>query len=115
MNSSLISLNTSPRRHRSLGEATDLVEAWRTSGVSKGVWCRSQGITISTLQSCLKRMCRQASAVEVHAVPGFIVVHPPRTVAAGEVRIELGGGAQILGLDVDGVIAVLRGLRERSL
>ena len=53
MNSSLISLNTSLRRHRSLGEATDLVEAWRTSGVSKGVWCRSQGITISTLQSCL--------------------------------------------------------------
>ena len=115
MDSSLISLNTSLRRHRSLGEATDLVEAWRTSGVSKGVWCRSQGITISILQSCLKRMYRQTPAVEVHTVPGFIAVHPPRTVAACEVRIELGGGAQILGLDVDGVIAVLRGLRERSL
>jgi hypothetical protein len=32
-----------------------------------------------------------------------------------EVRIELGGGAQICGLDLDGVIAVLRGLRAGSL
>jgi hypothetical protein len=47
-------------------------------------------------------------------VPGFIAVHPPALVAVGEVRIELGDGVQILGLDVAGVVAVLRGLRAGS-
>lgn len=101
MNSSLVSPNTTLRRHRSVGEAADLVATWRVSGVSKGVWCRAQGIKISTIHSCLKRMYRHASALKIHAAPGFVEVHPPRTVAAGVVRIELGGGAQILGPDMD--------------
>jgi len=50
----------------------------------------------------------------VRAVSGFIEVHPPAMDAVGEVRIELGGGAQILGLDLAGVVAVVRGLRESS-
>jgi len=47
-------------------------------------------------------------------VSGFIAVHPPAevVVTAGEVRIDVGGGVHILGLDVAGVVAVLRGLRE---
>ena len=51
----------------------------------------------------------------VGAVSGFIAMHPPALVAVGEVRIELGDGVQILGLDLAGVVAVLRGLREGSL
>ena len=54
-------------------------------------------------------------------MPGFIAVHPPvevevpvAVVPAGEVRIELGGGVQICGMNVEDVIAVLRGLRASS-
>jgi hypothetical protein len=115
------STNVSLRRQRSLSEARDLVAAWRASGASKAAWCRSQGIEKWTLKSSLARVQRAESGPSRSrsglALPGFIAVHPPvemEVVPVREVRIELGGGAQICGLDVDGVIAVLRGLREVS-
>jgi hypothetical protein len=46
---------------------------------------------------------------------GFIAVCPPRQVmpsVAGELRIDLGGGMQLLGLHLDDVAQVLRALRE---
>ena len=110
---------TSPRRRRSLDEAYELAAAWRASGKNQAAWCRSQGIAKWTLKSCLARVNRPESAVSqprsVGAVSGFIAVHPPVVVAVGEVRIELGDGVQIFGLDLAGVVAVLRGLREGSL
>jgi hypothetical protein len=115
------STNVSLRRQRSLSEARDLVAAWRASGASKAAWCRSQGIEKWTLKSSLARVQRAESGPSRSrsglALPGFIAVNPPvemEVVPVREVRIELGGGAQICGLDVDGVIAVLRGLREVS-
>jgi hypothetical protein len=116
MNSSLSLPNTGLRRHRSLSEAADLVAAWRASGVSKDAWSRAQGVSISTVYSCLKRVYRQSAPVEDHSGSGFIAVHPPRETVetCTKIRIELEGGAQICGLDLDGVIAVLRGLRETS-
>ena len=110
---------TSPRRRRSLDEAYELAAAWRASGKNQAAWCRSQGIAKWTLKSCLARVNRPVSAMSqprsVRAVSGFIAMHPPALVAVGEVRIELGDGVQILGLDLAGVVAVLRGLREGSL
>ena len=43
-------------------------------------------------------------------------MHPPLEVVvpSSEVRIDVGGGVHILGLDVAGVVAVLHGLRESS-
>lgn len=119
------STNLSLRRRCSLSEARDHVAAWRASGASKAAWCRSHGIEKWTLKSSLARVQRVESGLSRSrsglALPGFIAVHPPvevevsvAVVPVGKVRIELGGGAQICGLDVDGVIAVLRGLREVS-
>ena len=115
---SLSSPITSQRRRRSLDEAHELAAAWRASGESQASWCRSQGIAKWTLKSCLARVKLPGSDLNrpraVRAVSGFIAVHPPVMVAVGEMRIDLGGGAQILGLDLAGVVAVLRGLREGS-
>jgi hypothetical protein len=115
---SLSSPITSPRRRRSLDEAYELAAAWRASGKNQAAWCRSQGIAKWTLKSCLARVKVPESDLSrprsVGAVSGFIAVHPPAMVAVGEVRIDVGGGAQILGLDLAGVVAVLRGLREGS-
>ena len=109
---------TSPRRRRSLDEAHELASAWRASGKNQAAWCRSQGIAKWTLKSCLARVKLPGSDLNrpqaVRAVSGFIAVHPPAMVSVGEMRIDLGGGAQILGLDLAGVVAVLRGLREGS-
>lgn len=116
------STNVSLRRQCSLSEASDLVAAWRASGEIKEVWCRSQGIEKLRLKSFMARVQRSEAGLRRSrlglALPGFIAVHPPMEVAVvpvREVRIELGGGAQICELDLDGVIAVLRGLREVSL
>lgn len=114
-------LSPSPKkpqqRRRSMSEAHDLVAAWRASGEKKDAWCRSQEIPSTTLYSCLARIQRSETVALRPASSGFIALHPPRSVslASGEVRIELDGGARILGLGVAGVVAVLRGLRERSL
>ena len=119
------STNLSLRRRCSLSEARDQVSAWRASGASKAAWCRSHGIEKWTLKSSLARVQRAESGLSRSrsglALPGFIAVHPPvevevpaAVVPLGEVRIELGGGAQICGLHVDDVIAVLRGLRASS-
>ena len=109
---------TSSRRRRSMSEAHELASAWRASGKNQAAWCRSQGIAKWTLKSCLARVNRPELALcrprSVGAVSGFIAVHPPAVVAAGEVRIELGGGAQIVGLDLAGVVAVMLGLRAGS-
>ena len=109
---------TSSRRRRSMSEAHELAAVWRASGKNQAAWCRSQGIAKWTLKSCLFRVNRPVSAVSrprsVGAVAGFIAVHPPEVVAVGEVRIELGGGAQIVGLDLAGVVAVMLGLRAGS-
>ena len=107
-------LTTAPLRRRSLGEARDLVAAWRASGETKAVWCRSAGMVSKTLHSCMMRVQRSEAAAVRSASSGFIAVHPPRAVAlsAGELRIELGDGVRILGLDLVGVVTVLRGLRE---
>lgn len=122
----LSSPTISLRRRRTLAEARDLVASWRVSGARKAAWCRSQGIEKWTLKSSLARFQRAESGLSRsrsgQGLPGFIAVHPPVeveviaavVVPAGGVRIELGGGAQICGLDVNGVIAVLRGLRESS-
>jgi hypothetical protein len=99
------------RRQRSLSEARDLVSRWQESGQGKGAWCRREGITSTTLQSCLLRV-RRAEIGPV--VGGFIAVHPPR--GSGQVsgiglQIELGGGVRVVGLEVADVVAVVRGLR----
>ena len=118
--SSLSSPITSPRRRRSLDEAHELAAAWRASGENQMTWCRARGIAKWTLKSCLARVKLPESGLSrprsVEAVPGFIAVHPPVEVVvpSSEVRIDVGGGVQILGLDVAGVVAVLRGLRESS-
>ncbi len=108
--------NKSPRHRRSVSEAHDLVAAWRASGEKKDAWCRSQEIPSTTLYSCLARVERSAAVAVCPTSSGFIALHPPRSVslASDELRIELDGGARILGLDLVGVVAVLRGLRERS-
>lgn len=119
------STNLSLRRRCSLSEARDQVAAWRASGASKAAWCRSHGIEKWTLKSSLARVQRAESGLSRSrsglALPGFIAVHPPvevevpvAVVPAGEVRIELGGGVQICGMNVEDVIAVLRGLRASS-
>ena len=104
---------TLSRRRRSVDEAHELAAAWRASGMNQAAWCRSQGIAKWALKSCLARINRSESDVSrprsVRAVSGFIAVHPPAVVVGGDVRIELGGGAQIVGLDLAGVVAVLRG------
>ena len=99
----------SPSHRRSLSEARDLVAAWRASTQSRLAWCRAQGIRITTLQSYVSRIRRADREV---GVPGFIEVRPPAMAASGEVRIELGGGMQVLGLDLAQVVQVLRELRE---
>jgi hypothetical protein len=113
---SLPTAKKSLRRRRSVSEAEDLAAAWRASGESQTKWRRSHEVLKTTLPSCLDRVQRSESVAVCPSLSGFIAVHPPKAVeeAPCEVRIELGGGAQILGLDVDGVIAVLRGLRESS-
>jgi hypothetical protein len=107
-------LTQAPLRRRSLGEARDLVAAWRASGKTKTAWCRSAGIVSKTLHSCVMRVKRSEAAAVRSVASGFIVVHPPRAAAliAGDLRIELGDGTRILGLDLVGVVTVLRGLRE---
>lgn len=118
--SSLSSPITSLRRRRSLDEAHELAAAWRASGANQAAWCRARGIAKWTLKSCLARVRVPESGLSrprsVGAVPGFIAVHPPLEVVvpSSEVRIDVGGGVHILGLDVAGVVAVLRGLRESS-
>lgn len=125
MQASSPSPTISPRSRRTLDEARDQVAAWRASGASKAAWCRSQGIEKWTLKSSLARVQRAETGLSRSrsgvALPGFIAVHPPVEVEVpvaamptGEMRIELGGGAHILGLNVAGVVAVLRGLREVS-
>ena len=120
MQSSTLSPIITSRRRRSMSEAHEVVVAWRASRENQALWCRSHGIAKWTLKSCLARVQRSESGLSrprsVRALPGFIAVHPPEeaVVTAGEMRIELGGGAQILGLDLAGVVAVLRGLRESS-
>lgn len=109
---------TSLRRRRSMSEAQELAAAWRASGENQAAWCRSQGIAKWTLKACLARVGRPVSAVSrprsVGGVSGFIAVHAPAVVPVGVVRIELGDGVQILGLDLAGVVAVVRGLRSGS-
>jgi hypothetical protein len=102
------------RRQRNLSEAQELVASWRASGQNKAAWCQSQDIPILTLKSCLAQIQRAKPVVASPGQSGFMEVHPSREVALGELRIELGGGVQLLGLDLAGVVAVLRGLRESS-
>ena len=86
--------------------------AWQASDQRKSAWCRSQGIIGTTLESCLVRIRRADAQVRSS---GFIAVHPPRMFvreAVSAVRIELGGGVQILGLTLAEVALVLRDLRE---
>jgi hypothetical protein len=82
--------------------------------VGKEAWCRSQGILRSTLNSCLVRVQRAEAALASPVASGFIAVHPPRSAApvSGELRLALGGEVQVHGLDLAGVIMVLRALRE---
>jgi hypothetical protein len=104
--------SSSPRRQRSLSEARALVSAWQASSQSKSSWCRAQGVLETTLQSCLTRV-RRADGTGLGS--GFIAVCPPRQVmpsVAGELRIDLGGVMQLLGLHLDDVAQVLRALRE---
>ena len=118
--SSLSSSITFSRRRRSLDEAHELAAAWRASGENQAAWCRARGIAKWTLKSCLARVKLPDSGLSrprsVGAVPGFMAVHPPMEVVvpSSAVRIDVGGGVHILGLDVAGVVAVLRGLRESS-
>lgn len=95
------------RRHRSLDEASALVGAWQASGLTKEAFCRSQGIQRSTLSSCLRRTlgCR---AVPI-APAGFVEIRPP-AVPEGLI-LEVGGALRVLGLDVDGVVALVAALQ----
>jgi hypothetical protein len=106
----------SVRRRRSLDEARDLVVAWRTSGESKAAWCRSQGVLCSTLHSCLARIQPSEVAVPSPASSGFIAVQPPCPAepASGELCLEIGSDVRVRGLDLPGLVAVLRALREGS-
>jgi hypothetical protein len=111
MQSSLIPSSTS-RRQRSLSEARALVSAWQASGQNKSSWCRAHGVLDTTLQSCLVRVRRSEGP---GPGSGFIAVRPPSLVAplaTGELRIDLGGGMQLLGLHAADVVQVLRSLRE---
>ena len=101
------------RRRRSLNEARDLVAAWRASGEIKAAWCRSQGVLCSTLHSCLVRVQQPAVVASSAAASGFIAVLPPRSVvpASGDLCLEVNSEFRVLGLDLPGVVAVLRALR----
>lgn len=101
------------RRRRNLEEASDLVAAWRASGETKAAWCRSQGVLCSTLHSCLVRVQQPEVAASSPAASGFIAVLPPRPAepASGDLCMEIGPEVRVLGLDLAGVVSVLRALR----
>jgi hypothetical protein len=103
----------SARRRRSLDEAHDLAAAWRASGETKAAWCRSQGVLCSTLHSCLVRVQHPAVAAPSPSASGFIAVLPPRPAepTSGDLCLEIGSEVRVLGLDLPGVVAVLRALR----
>jgi hypothetical protein len=100
---------------RSLAEARDLVLAWRACGLNKEAWCRSQWILRSALHSCLTRV-DQADGVTARPVSsGFLEELPPRSLDASAIeglRIELGGGRRVVGLELVDVISVLRAMLE---
>lgn len=103
----------STRRRRSLDEARDLVASWRASGETKAAWCRSQDVLCSTLHSCLVRVQQPDVAAPSPVASGFIAILPPRPAesASGDLCLEIGSEVRVLGLDLPGVVAVLRALR----
>jgi hypothetical protein len=99
---------------RSLEDARELVQAWRSSGMSKKAWCQKQRILRSSLHSYLTRVDRADGVLVRPEVSGFVEVRPPRTLEPSVVglQIELGGGMRVVGLDLGDVVSVLRTLRE---
>jgi hypothetical protein len=101
-----------PRRVRTIAEASDLVAAWKGSGLNKEAWCRSQGILRSALQSCLHRVDGQ-----VRAPVRFIEVRPAAGAAQSPaasppaLTLELGYGLRVVGLDVSGLLQLVQALR----
>jgi hypothetical protein len=108
------SSNTGRGSRRNLQEARELVLAWRSSGMNKESWCRRQGILRSALHSCLTRVDQADGISTTRVTSGFLKVCPPGPLDpfTEGLRIELGSGLRVLGLELGDVVSVLRALRE---
>lgn len=71
-------------------ERADIVEAYRGSGMRQREFCEHRGISVSGLQSCLKR----AEAVRGKAA-GFIELSKPALVARPSLEISYVDGTVV--------------------
>lgn len=110
MTEEIKSTETSARRNRTIEEAVALVDAWRTSDLSKDDFCRQRGIVRSSLTSCLQRVEKRESQSSVAA--GFVEVRPRSSPSCTALTLEIDGAYRVVGMDMPTMIALISALRS---